>query len=65
MSQKAPKVPDLSKFIFCSRAGLISRADRRRIWIEDKVHLYTGPKGARFVPIFGKSADFVEKKFEG
>ena len=24
------------------------------------MHLYIGPKGARFVPIFGKSADFSE-----
>jgi hypothetical protein len=30
--------------------------------MEDKVHLYTGPKGVRFVPIFGKSADFLKKK---
>jgi hypothetical protein len=29
------------------------------------VHPYIGPKGARFVPIFGKSADFCEKIFLG
>src|ERR1700678_832307 len=27
--------------------------------------LYTGPKGVRFVPIFGKWADFSENKFLG
>jgi hypothetical protein len=29
------------------------------------MHLYIGPKGVRFGPIFGKSADFSENKFEG
>jgi hypothetical protein len=35
------------------------------------MHLYTGPKGVRFVPIFGKSGDFwgeiveVRKKWIG
>jgi len=29
--------------------------------MEKRVHLYIGSKGARFVPIFGKSRDFLKK----
>jgi hypothetical protein len=49
---------------FLPRAGFDQTGkERGRIWIDNKVHLYTGPKGVRFVPIFGKSADFFENKF--
>jgi hypothetical protein len=59
-------MPGIRRWIFFPEMSLISRAKKtRRIWIDDEVHLYIGPKGVRFGPIFEKSADFFEKIFGG
>jgi hypothetical protein len=62
MSENARKDPGFVDGFFIPSASFNIRARVcRRKWTGDEVHLYIGPKGARFVPIFGKSGDFFKK----